>query len=53
MKLGGVEVEGGDPPQSNPCEGFAPHGFFGRERDVVAVIADWIAGKPVPKEIGR
>jgi pimeloyl-ACP methyl ester carboxylesterase len=52
-KVNFVEVEGGDPPQSDPCEGFAPHGFFGRERDVVAVIADWVAGKPVPTEIGR
>ncbi len=52
-KVNFVEVEGGDPPQSDPCEALAPHGFFGRERDVVAVIADWIAGKPVPKEIGR
>jgi pimeloyl-ACP methyl ester carboxylesterase len=46
-----VEVGGGDPPQSDPCEALAAHGFLGRERDVVGVIADWIAGKPVPKQV--
>ena len=46
-----VEVEGGDPPQSEACEALAAHGFLGREPDVVSVIADWIAGKPVPKQV--
>ena len=27
----------------------AAHGFLGRERQVIQVIADWIAGRPVPK----
>jgi hypothetical protein len=31
----------------------ATHGFVGREVLIVDVITDWIAGKPVPKEIGR
>jgi pimeloyl-ACP methyl ester carboxylesterase len=50
-KVAFVEVEGGDLPQSEPCEALAAHGFLGRELDVVAVIADWIAGKPVPKQV--
>ena len=27
--------------------------FVGREVLIVDVITDWIAGKPVPREIGR
>jgi pimeloyl-ACP methyl ester carboxylesterase len=50
-KVDFVEVTGGDPPQSDPCESLAAHGYLGRERDVVGVIANWIAGKPVPKRV--
>jgi pimeloyl-ACP methyl ester carboxylesterase len=52
-KVDFVAVSGGDPPRSEPCESLAAHGFVGRELLVVGVIADWIAGNPVPKEIGR
>ena len=34
--------DGGDPPQSPPCEPLAPHGYFGIEGKVVEAIADWI-----------
>ncbi|PYM45409.1 MAG: hypothetical protein DME16_17615 [Candidatus Rokuibacteriota bacterium] len=44
-----VEVSGGDPAISDSCEPLAAHGFLGRERQVIQVIADWIAGRPVPK----
>jgi pimeloyl-ACP methyl ester carboxylesterase len=50
-KVDFVAVSGGDPPRSEPCEAFAAHGFVGRELLVVGVIADWIASKPVPKEL--
>ena len=50
-KVDFVAVSGGDPPRSEPCEVFAAHGYVGRERDVVGVIADWIAGNPVPKQL--
>jgi pimeloyl-ACP methyl ester carboxylesterase len=50
-KVDFVAVSGGDPPRSAPCEAFAAHGFVGRELLVVGVIADWIAGKPVPKQL--
>jgi pimeloyl-ACP methyl ester carboxylesterase len=50
-KVDFVAVSGGDPPRSEPCEALAAHGYLGREREVVGVIADWIAGKPVPKQV--
>ena len=50
-KVDFVEVAGGDPPRSEPCEALAAHGYLGRERDVVGVITDWVAGKPVPKQL--
>jgi hypothetical protein len=34
--------EGGDPPQSGPCEALAAHGYFGIEERVANAIADWI-----------
>jgi pimeloyl-ACP methyl ester carboxylesterase len=46
-----VAVSGGDPAISDPCEPLSAHGFFGRERQVIQVIADWIAGRPIPKEV--
>jgi hypothetical protein len=48
-KVDFVEVKGGDPPRSEPCEAMAAHGYLGREPDVVAVIADWIDGKTGPE----
>ena len=44
-----VEVSGGDPAISDSCEPLAAHGYLGRERQVIQVIADWIAGRPIPK----
>jgi len=52
-KVDFVEVLGGSPPQSDPCQAMSYHGFLGREDQVVQVIADWIAGKPVPAQIGN
>jgi hypothetical protein len=48
-----VEVLGGSPPQSGPCQALSNHGFLGREDQVVQVIAEWIAGKQVPGQIGN
>lgn len=47
-----IEVRGGSPPQSGPCDPFAQHGYFGIEEPVIQAIADWIIGKPVPSKIG-
>lgn len=48
-----VEVQGGDPPRSEPCQALSAHGFLGKEREVVAAISAWVKGQPVPKEIGN
>ena len=36
--------DGGDPPQSDPCEPLAAHGYFGIEAEVVNAIVDWMLG---------
>jgi len=46
-----VSVSGGLPPQSKPCEAMTPHGFLGREADVVDAIAKWMLKQPYPLEI--
>ncbi len=51
-KVDFIEVQGGDPARSEPCEAMSPHGYLGKEREVVAAITDWVEGKPVPKQIG-
>jgi len=35
-------LDGGDPPQSSPCEAFAAHGYFGIEAAAVDTIASFI-----------
>jgi pimeloyl-ACP methyl ester carboxylesterase len=47
-----VEVQGGLPPESDPCRPMSVHGFLGKETEVVQAIADWLAGRPVPARIG-
>ncbi len=47
-----IEVLGGDPPRSEPCEAMSAHGFLGKEREVVKAITDWIQGKPAQERIG-
>lgn len=34
--------EGGDPPQSEPCEALAQHGLIGIEKNVAAALAEFI-----------
>jgi pimeloyl-ACP methyl ester carboxylesterase len=41
-RSGLLAFSGGPPRKSGECQGRAPHGFFGLERDVVDAIADWI-----------
>ena len=41
-----LAFDGGDPPQSAPCEARAAHGFLGLDADVVAAIATWIKATP-------
>jgi hypothetical protein len=58
-KVNFIEVLGGDRSIEIPCSPLDPsrgksyaHGFSGKEREVVAAIADWVAGNPVPDRIG-
>ncbi|HEV7476397.1 MAG TPA: alpha/beta hydrolase [Burkholderiales bacterium] len=46
-----VSVKGGKPPESGPCDPFAPHGFWGKEPQTVDAIAGWMLNKPYPREI--
>lgn len=39
-----IAVSGGSPPQSDPCEPLARHGYFGIEDEVVGDIVKWIKG---------
>ncbi len=52
-KVDFVEVRGGSPPRSIPCEAMSYHGYLGMEEPVVQVITDWIAGKSAPPVIGQ
>jgi hypothetical protein len=46
-----ISVKGGKPPESEPCEPFAAHGFYGKEAETVDAIAGWMLKKPFAKEI--
>jgi len=43
-----ITFEGGEPPQSAPCEARAAHGYLGLDEQVVKAIADWIAAARRP-----
>jgi pimeloyl-ACP methyl ester carboxylesterase len=43
-----LSVDGGDPPQSGPCEPRSAHGFVGLDAEVVGAIAAWIKSTPRP-----
>ncbi|MBL8669198.1 MAG: alpha/beta hydrolase [Alphaproteobacteria bacterium] len=46
-----ISVRGGRPPESDDCEPFAPHGFFGREEEVTAAMVAWMLRRPFAREI--
>jgi hypothetical protein len=46
-----ISVSGGLPPQSGPCDPLSAHGYFGKEAEAVAAIANWITGKPFEKDV--
>jgi hypothetical protein len=46
-----ISVKGGKPPESGPCDPFAPHGYFGKEAETVDAIAAWMLKRPFAKEI--
>jgi pimeloyl-ACP methyl ester carboxylesterase len=41
-----IGIDGGSTPYGDPCEPYHYHGFIGRERQVVKIIADWIKAHP-------
>jgi hypothetical protein len=46
-----ISVSGGKPAESDPCEPFAAHGYFGKEAETVAAIKSWMLGRPFPKTV--
>jgi len=46
-----ITVKGGRPAESDPCEPFSEHGFFGKEPETVDAIARWMSGESFPKTI--
>lgn len=46
-----IAVKGGEAVQDNGCGPLGPHGFLGREAQVVAEIKNWIHGRPHKAEI--
>jgi len=41
-----IGIDGGSTPHGDPCQPYHYHGFVGREREVVKIIADWIKAHP-------
>jgi pimeloyl-ACP methyl ester carboxylesterase len=41
-----LAFDGGDPPQSGPCDARAAHGYFGIDAQVVDAIVAWIKATP-------
>jgi hypothetical protein len=46
-----ISVHGGKAAASGPCEPFAAHGYFGKEEATVDAIANWMLGRPYPRDI--
>ena len=46
-----ISVKGGKPPESGPCEPFAPHGYWGKEPETVDAIVAWMLKKPYRTDI--
>ena len=46
-----ITVMGGKPAESDPCEPFAAHGYFGKEPETVAAIRSWMLGQPFAKTV--
>ena len=46
-----ITVRGGEAVQDNGCGPLGPHGFLGREEQVITEIKNWIHGRPYKSEI--
>ena len=46
-----VSVHGGDPPASGPCGPESAHTYFGKRRETVSAITNWMFRRPFPREV--
>ena len=46
-----IKVVGGETARDNGCGPNGPHGFLGREYEVVREVKNWMLGRPFEKEI--
>lgn len=46
-----VSVSGGKPAETDPCEPFSAHGYYGKEAQTVQAVKDWMLGRPFPRTI--
>lgn len=46
-----ITVSGGEPQKGNVCGPQGPHGFLGKEREVVTEIKNWMYARPYRREI--
>ena len=46
-----ITVFGGNAPQSDPCDPFSAHGFFGREAATIEQIVNWMLKRDYREEI--
>jgi hypothetical protein len=41
-------VTGGQAGTGDPCEAYTHHGFYGQDKEVVAIVSDWLKALPKP-----
>lgn len=46
-----ISVKGGRAADSAACEPFSAHGYFGKEKETINAIADWMFGNHYPNSI--
>lgn len=46
-----ITVFGGSAPQSERCDAYSQHGFFGKEAETVEEIVNWMLKKPFRAEV--
>jgi hypothetical protein len=46
-----VSVSGGKPAETDACEPFSAHGYYGKEAQTVQAVKDWMLGRPFSRTI--
>ena len=46
-----ISVSGGKPAETDACEPFSAHGYYGKEAQTVQAVKDWMLGRPYPRTI--